>query len=1493
MLRLATHNVRGLACHLQQLAQLWVHMRLDVVCVQETHCAFFASTKLAKGLNAACKAVSPAHRGFTPVWCFNTTGNATASAGVVVLVRTELVATGAVTWVTPPDQATRQPQGRLVGVTLQWGGHTFRLVSVHLPNAAAEQRAFISNHLVPAAHGRAPVLLGGDFNFVEDPLLDKVSVAGAYSQPGPGSPQAVFREKFPGLSDVFRALHPQRRMHTHHGPQSAARLDRWYAAEALRRHVVQCMPGDSTPSDHRPVVLVLAATSRGVPGPGVRRARLQQVWRSPQACERLQQALEQLCGAAPADDQQLISWWPAFKKRVMEACSAVARQQRLEQGPLGQQREAALTQLRAAFDQVELAAQQQDEAVAAAALQQVLQARAAWCTAVQQDNAAAHWQRRREWVHHQERPNPAFTAEVHTAGGAADQIPPLQSPATGRLVEGGRPLAQMVAEFWAGVSRQPAVQQQAADTVLAALAAQGRRLPPVTASAVGASHVSEPEVAAALKRSRSGRAPGLDGLPVEVYRKHRDLFVPLLARLYTAMGASGQRPAGFTDGVIRTLHKKGGRRVLANYRPITLLNTDYRVLANLLARRLRPVQGALIGREQTAFLPGRQIGENVLLLQLLPHALPASSKAVVVCLDFSKAYDTIDRGFLFRCLELAGLGGGFLQWCRVLLQDTHACACVNGHLSRMVSFQAGVRQGCPLAPQLYLFVAQALLAFLQARGWGVKVGAADITGCQYADDAQVLVAEAAHLQHFLADMQVFKEACGQGLNLSKTSAMPVGRGALRAFWEEWHLQGVVGQARAHGAHQEMAGLLAELQGLPPPNPASPLRLSVQQRPGPGPPDPGPVAEQLQRQLGVAMRAWVLMHGMVQLPDRLAFLARRAAYEQLRHAPLAFPAGHKVHGVPWVASVEALGVVHTADGASSINWAAKLAVVRDCYAKVAALPLSMFGRAFAASGYALSKLLYAAEFAGLPESGMLQELQRLMARLVDRGLAPASQQRKFAGVNARLLVGHPREGGCGVMPLQQHITARHAMWALRLVQGDPSTPWVRVARCILTPQLQQCPSWQQAAITLCPPGAQLGPLGQRLPPPLQRMAAALAALPALQDVSAQALPTAPGWCAQVPLWGNVFAVAQQPAAAAPRGLEAAFADVAALGTISTVGDAVAAVRDVAGCTSAQQYQRGLWAFWFARHPMFTDLQHANARMSALWLALPQALKDPVAAALRGPQPLVAATSCESVWLALRGRLGWPRRHGKPVTLAKATVRLLTQLQLGPQEALVAQRHAAYLELASEGLPPQQAATHGELLAMLRRAWRLPWDNQRKELLWRVALDGVPNAQRMAMVGQPCTCGVVGPGRRHHYWECPVAQAVVAAMQQQLPHPTQLQCVHVWLARPPHPALHKGVWLVVALAALLAMDHGRQRLYAWALPPRPNQPAPRLPPAGREVVVASKAAVAYFWAMLADFAGMRLCPPDWLGAVPNDHPFLATHQDGQEGVAALGVNRQQGG
>ena len=113
---------------------------------------------------------------------------------------------------------------------------------------------------------------------------------------------------------------------------------------------------------------------------------------------------------------------------------------------------------------------------------------------------------------------------------------------------------------------------------------------------------------------------------------------------------------------------------MAAYRPITLLNADYRLLARVFADRLQPALETVISASQTGFIRGRRGGENILLLQVLPHALPPDSPAVAVLCDFAKAYDTCDRGFLFEAMEGMGVAPAFLAWARLLHADTRARA---------------------------------------------------------------------------------------------------------------------------------------------------------------------------------------------------------------------------------------------------------------------------------------------------------------------------------------------------------------------------------------------------------------------------------------------------------------------------------------------------------------------------------------------------------------------------------------------------------------------------------------------------------------------------------------------------------------------------------------------------------------------------------------------------------------------------------------------------
>jgi hypothetical protein len=207
-----------------------------------------------------------------------------------------------------------------------------------------------------------------------------------------------------------------------------------------------------------------------------------------------------------------------------------------------------------------------------------------------------------------------------------------------------------------------------------------------------------------------------------------------------------------------------------------------------------------------------------------------------------------------------------------------------------------------------------------------------------------------------------------------------------------------------------------------------------------------------------------------------------ATHQLEREPGSVPPGAVAEGVALVSEATALGVTHTSVGRSKVDWGALLQQVYGRYTYIAQLPLSMFGRAFAASAYGMAKILYAAEYAGLPPEPHLTQLVKATAALVDRGLAPGAPGRHFAGVAADMLGGNPKEGGFGCLHLVEHVRARHAMWAVRLMLGSSAVPWVHVARHIMSGGLRPDVAAQQhGAIAMCADLCK--PTGTPLPPTL--------------------------------------------------------------------------------------------------------------------------------------------------------------------------------------------------------------------------------------------------------------------------------------------------------------------------------------------------------------------------------------------------------------------------
>ncbi|CAI5979728.1 unnamed protein product [Closterium sp. NIES-65] len=138
----------------------------------------------------------------------------------------------------------------------------------------------------------------------------------------------------------------------------------------------------------------------------------------------------------------------------------------------------------------------------------------------------------------------------------------------------------------------------------------GRKLDAEAAAELAADW-SEVEVKQAIKALADGKSPGKDGLPKELFEKHWDVLGKEFLRMAQSFAASASIPTSIKEAVTILLHKKGEKENLDTYRPITLLNFTYKVLAWVVANRMKPHLHKVISAEQYGFIPGRRISDAI------------------------------------------------------------------------------------------------------------------------------------------------------------------------------------------------------------------------------------------------------------------------------------------------------------------------------------------------------------------------------------------------------------------------------------------------------------------------------------------------------------------------------------------------------------------------------------------------------------------------------------------------------------------------------------------------------------------------------------------------------------------------------------------------------------------------------------------------------------------------------------------------------------------
>ncbi|GBG79346.1 hypothetical protein CBR_g29496 [Chara braunii] len=257
--------------------------------------------------------------------------------------------------------------------------------------------------------------------------------------------------------------------------------------------------------------------------------------------------------------------------------------------------------------------------------------------------------------------------------------------------------------------------------------------------------VTYEELTEARKAMAKGKSPGSNGLPVEYYEATWDQIAPILVQLYNHILEGGHLMKDMRTGVITLIYKKGDKRSIINYRPISRLNVSYKLLSKLLARRLAPLLPELIHTDQGAFIQGRSIAENIFTAVGALEIIHRENRQVAITmLDLEKAYDRVNWSFVLATLDHMNFGPCYRRWVQELYMDTTTTILVNGHQSLLFSRTRSLRQGCPLASLPFAVQMEVLLNSLRAspRIRGLQLGRDRVLLTGAIADDLLLVAEA-------------------------------------------------------------------------------------------------------------------------------------------------------------------------------------------------------------------------------------------------------------------------------------------------------------------------------------------------------------------------------------------------------------------------------------------------------------------------------------------------------------------------------------------------------------------------------------------------------------------------------------------------------------------------------------------------------------------------------------------------------------------------------
>ena len=317
--------------------------------------------------------------------------------------------------------------------------------------------------------------------------------------------------------------------------------------------------------------------------------------------------------------------------------------------------------------------------------------------------------------------------------------------------------------------------------------------------------ITEQDTRHAIKGMGKNKTAGPDDIPGDFYRYYSNMITKDYTQVLNAAFKQGEMIPTHMQGQITLLYKKGDRTDPRNYRPITLLNADYKILAKIHGHRTKQVVDDIISAAQNGFVPRRLITDCTHMTLLLQSWLneeaadpekDESNGGIFLFQDFEKAFDRVSWKYLNKAVAALGFGENYQRWFSMFYnadtptppqrpQQQHSqnpinkklpqrSTIINGEPSEPFNIQSGVAQGCPFSPLVFLFVTESLTRLFAKSDIGIKVGNHTLQISQFADDSILFLRNHEQAKEANRLMQIYCEGTGMRLNHKKTEGLACG-----------------------------------------------------------------------------------------------------------------------------------------------------------------------------------------------------------------------------------------------------------------------------------------------------------------------------------------------------------------------------------------------------------------------------------------------------------------------------------------------------------------------------------------------------------------------------------------------------------------------------------------------------------------------------------------------------------------------------------------------